>query len=330
MDKRQITRRQFSAATLGVGAGLLASRLASGAAPRRTIRGTETDGRPGTPPPAAQTGPNSDPVAPGSLPVLPVLGMGTWQTFDPPVLDARRTDPLREVLKRFYDAGGRVVDSSPMYGRAQKLIGRLSRELQINDELYLASKLWTRGQEEGRVQVGNSIGEMGRSKIDLMQIHNLLDWQTHLPTLIGLKQAGTIKSIGVTHYRKAAFDELESVIKTGKIDFVQLPYSINFRDAEARLLPTAMDAGVGVLVMQPFASGELFKQTAGRSLPDGVKPMAKSWAQLFLKWVIAHPAVTAVLPATSDPDHMTDNMAAASGDLPDKGTRAQWTTLLDA
>jgi diketogulonate reductase-like aldo/keto reductase len=248
---------------------------------------------------------------------IPVIGMGTWQTFDPPSLDDKSLAPLQDVLKTFYEAGGRVVDSSPMYGKSEEVTGMLAKRLKITDELFVATKVWTTGEQAGIDQMHNSMKKLGRSeKLDLMQIHNLLDWQTHIKTLRKWKDDGRIRYIGVTHYQLSAFDDLEKIIKNEKVDFVQLPYSLGVRDAEKRLLPAAKDKGVAVLVMRPFEGGNLFATARAKPLPDFVKPFASSWAQAFLKFILANDAVTAVLPATSKPQHMQDNTAAGTGRPP--------------
>lgn len=259
---------------------------------------------------------------------VPVIGMGTWQTFDPHTVDEETLSPLREVFRQFYDAGGRVVDSSPMYGKSQAVTGQLSRELGINADLFMATKVWTTGEEAGVAQMKQSIAELGRERVELMQVHNLLDYKAHLSTLRAWKDAGVARYIGVTDYRASEFDALEKILREDHVDFVQLPYSIAARSAEERLIPAAVDAGVAVLVMRPFEGGSLFRRLMDKPLPAEALGFATSWAQLFLKWIIAHPAVTAVLPATAKPKHMTDNLTAAVGVLPDEATRAAWVKAL--
>jgi diketogulonate reductase-like aldo/keto reductase len=254
--------------------------------------------------------------------------MGTWQTFDPPRVDAAALAPLQEVLRIFHEAGGRVVDSSPMYGRSEEVTGLLSTRLGINDELWIATKVWTRGERAGVRQMETSLGELRRRRVELMQVHNLVDWRTHLDTLRAWKEQGRIRYIGITHYQVGAFDDLERIMTSERLDFVQLPYSIALREAERRLLPLARDRGIAVLVNRPFEGGDLFGRVRGRTLPDFVRPFAESWAQALLKFLLAHPAVTAVIPATSKPRNMRDNIGAGAGPLPDDEARERLAKLL--
>ena len=257
---------------------------------------------------------------------LPAVGLGTWQTFDVGVEEAAR-EPLRQVLRRFFDAGARVLDSSPMYGRSEAVVGDLLRGTPWAKRAFVATKVWTEGQEEGLRQMAESEKRMG-GRIDLFQIHNLLDWQTHLPSLRQWKEQGRIRYLGVTHYAIGALDDLERIVRREKVDFVQLPYSVGVREAEKRLLPAARDTGTAVLVMRPFEAGAVLRSLAGRPLPPFAAELgAASWAQLLLKWILAHPAVTAAIPATANPAHASDNLAAARGPLPDEATRRR---ILDA
>lgn len=252
---------------------------------------------------------------------LPVIGMGTWQTFDVGRGDAER-GPLLEVLRSFLEAGGRVIDSSPMYGRSEAVAGDLLARLDSNREAFVATKVWTRGRDAGIRQMNESFENLRVRRMDLMQVHNLVDWSTQLATLRSWKDQGRIRYIGITHYQLGAFTELERIITEGLVDFVQLPYSLATRAAEDRLLPAAADNGVAVLVMRPFEGGSLFRRVRGRQLPGWTGEFdCESWAQYFLKFILAHPAVTCPLPATSDPDHMRDNVRAGFGRLPDAETR---------
>src|SRR5258706_870240 len=191
---------------------------------------------------------------------IPAIGLGTWQTFD--VSSGR--DPQREVLRRFVALGGRVVDSSPMYGRAEAVVGDLATELKLADTLFLATKVWTTGRDAGIAQMEESMRRLRTKKLDLMQVHNLVDWRTHLATLRGWKQDGRVRYLGVTHYTASAHDELERVLRAEPVDFVQINYSAGERDAERRLLPYARDHGIAVLVNRPFAEGALFRQVRGK------------------------------------------------------------------
>lgn len=252
---------------------------------------------------------------------IPVIGLGTWQTFDVGSGEAERA-PRREVLQRFLAAGGRVIDSSPMYGRAEEVTGDLLAGLPGAPRPFLATKVWTRGRAEGEAQIRESMRRLRTERLDLLQIHNLLDWETHLPTLRRLKERGTIRYLGITHYARSAFGELERLLRTEGLDFVQLPYSAATREAERRLLPAARETGTAVLVMRPFEEGELFRAVKGRPLPAWAGELgAGSWGEIFLRFILSHPAVTAVLPATSNPRHLDENVRAGRGPTPDAALR---------
>lgn len=268
---------------------------------------------------------------------VPVIGMGTWQTFDVGDSAADRA-PLLEVLRRFFAAGGRVIDSSPMYGNAEEVCGDLLAELGALETPFRATKVWTTGKRAGVEQMQQSMARMRAAKsatkpgaggMDLMQVHNLQDWKTHLPVLREWKQAGIIRYLGVTHYSRGSFDELERLMRTEELDFVQLPYSVVDRTAEKRLLPTAADTRTAVLVMTPFASGGIFRQVKGQPLPGFAAELGcTSWAQLFLKFLLGHPAVLCPIPATSKPDHIADNVRAGFGPMPDDALREQIAKLV--
>ncbi len=250
---------------------------------------------------------------------LPAIGLGSYNTFD-----VKDSSSVRPVLAKFLALGGRVVDSSPMYGRAETAIGDMLRELRKVDaalpEPWLATKVWTTGKQQGITQMKESLTKLGVVKLPLMQIHNLVDWNTQLATLREWKAAGTIRYIGITHY--GSLDQLEQVVKAEKLDFVQLPYSLVERDAEKRLLPACADKGCAVLVMEPFAKGALFAKVKGKALPGVAKELeCTSWAQLFLKFLLAHPAVTCPIPATSKLSHVEDNLGAMRGPVPTTAQR---------
>ena len=269
-----------------------------------------------------KTGMRARPI-PKSGELLPVVGLGTWQTFDVGDTPAERA-PLVDVMRRFLDGGGRVIDSSPMYGRAEAVTGGVLATVAPKQRPFLATKVWTRGKQEGVAQMERSFARLRTSVVDLMQVHNLLDWQTHLPVLREWKKAGRIRYLGVTHYARTAFDELEQMMRLQSVDFVQLPYSLMMRDAETRLLPVARDTGTAVLVMRPFEEGALFARVKGKPLPPWAGEVdCTSWAQLLLKWIIAHPAVSAPIPATAKAEHVADNEAAGLGRLPDDKQRRQ-------
>jgi len=261
---------------------------------------------------------------------ISTVGIGTWRTFDVGASAAERA-PLKEVLRQFVGLGGRVVDSSPMYGAAESVVGDLATDLAITDKLFLATKVWTRGRDAGVSQMEQSLRRLRTRRIDLMQIHNLLDWRTHLRTLRDWKQAGRIRYLGVTHYTSSAYDELEEVLRGEALDFVQVNYSLGEREAERRILPLARDRQVAVLVNRPFSEGGLFQRVRGQTLPTWAAEFdCESWAQFFLKWILAHPAVTCVIPGTSRPQHLVDNMNAGLGKLPDAATRERMTALVTA
>lgn len=257
---------------------------------------------------------------PSSGEKIAAMGLGTWQTFD---VAGDRIAAVQPVLDRFLALGGRVVDSSPMYGNAESAVGAMLKARGARSvRPFLATKVWTSGGAEGVAQMRRSAARFGVKTIDLMQVHNLMDWKTHLPRMREWKQAGTFRYIGVTHYQHSAFAELERIIRKEKIDAVQLPYSAVDREAEKRLLPAAADAGVAVLVLSPFESGALFGKVKGKALPSYAADIdCTSWAQIFLKFLLGQPAVTCPLPATAKLKHLEDNMGAVRGRLPDQKLR---------
>jgi diketogulonate reductase-like aldo/keto reductase len=258
---------------------------------------------------------------PSSGETIAAVGLGTYRAFDVGASRPQR-DPLREVLRRFVALGGRVVDSSPMYGAAETIVGDLAAELGLGGSLFFATKVWITGREAGIEQMEQSMRRLRVTRLDLMQIHNLLDWRTHLKTLRDWKEAGRIRYLGITHYTASAYGELERIMGDERLDFVQLNYSLAEREAERRLLPLARERGIAVLVNRPYAEGAMFRQVRGRPLPAWAADVGcRSWGQFFLKWILGHPAVTSVIPATGQPDHLEDNMHAGVGPLPDAGLR---------
>jgi aryl-alcohol dehydrogenase-like predicted oxidoreductase len=249
---------------------------------------------------------------------LPVIGVGTWQTFDIGNSPAERA-PRAEVLKVLFEAGGSVIDSSPMYGRAEAVVGDLLADAGTRSKAFLATKVWTDGRKEGIAQMEQSMKRLRTDKIDLMQIHNLVDWQTHLPTLKAWKAEGRIRLIGITHYTSSAHGTLEAVLQLGGFDFVQVNYSLDDRGAERRLLDFARTNGVAVMINMPFGGGSLLRKLSNRPLPAWAKDIGcTSWAQILLKFVLAHPSVTCVIPGTSNPAHLRDNLQAGLGAYPDR------------
>lgn len=265
---------------------------------------------------------------PSSGEQLPIVGLGTWQTFDVSESEDER-EPLKEVLKTLISKGGRVVDSSPMYGRSEEVVGDLSTALQLNDKLFIATKVWTNGKENGIRQMNESFRLLQREKIDLMQIHNLTDWQTHINTLRDWKEQGKIKYIGLTHYLDSVHDKLASIIEKEKVDFIQVNYNILDRNAEKKLLPFAREKNVAVLINRPFEEGSLFQKVKGKQLPEWAKEFdCQSWGQFFLKYILSNPAVTCVIPGTSKPHHMLDNIGAAFGKLPTQKQREDMVRII--
>jgi aryl-alcohol dehydrogenase-like predicted oxidoreductase len=235
------------------------------------------------------------------------------------------------VLRLLVAQGGSVIDSSPMYGRAEGVVGDLGAALDAHRSLFLATKVWTRGESVGRAQMEDSFRLLRAKRIDLMQVHNLLDWKAHLKTLQGWKAAGRLRYIGVTHYHSGAYAELASVLRTRAFDFVQLNFSMAERDAERELLPLAAELGVAVLVNRPFSQGDLFPRVKGHALPDWAAELdCASWAQFFLKWILAHPAVTCAIPGTRRIAHLNDNLGAARGRLPSEPLRRKMLDHLQA
>src|SRR4051794_24514887 len=259
---------------------------------------------------------------PSSGEAMPAIGLGTWQVFDVGPGDPARPK-LAEVLRLLVDAGGRMIDTSPMYGRAEAVTGDLAAEAGLRPRVFLATKVWTSGREAGIAQMLRSAELLRSPALDLIQIHNLLDWRTHLATLRRMKADGQVRYIGITHYTTGSLPELARILETETgIDFVQCGYSLETRDAETRLVPVAAERGVAVIVNQPFETGSMFRRVRGRKPPDWAAEFdCTSWAQLFLKYVIADPAVTCVIPATAKPEHMEDNLKAGFGHLPDAATR---------
>ena len=252
---------------------------------------------------------------------LPVIGLGTWQAFDVD-LTADNRRQLGDVLPLFVKLGGRVIDTSPMYGRAEDVIGELTAALGIQDKIFFATKVWTRGKENGIKSMERSMALLRAKRIDLMQVHNLVDVQTQLATLREWKAQGRIRYLGVTHYTASAYDELEAVMRKETLDFVQLNYSLDDRAAERKLLPLAADRGIAILVNVPFGGGGLLRRLGNRPLPDWAGEIGcTSWAQILLKFVLAQPAVTCVIPGTGNPAHMADNCRGGTGILPDPALR---------
>ncbi|MEO8440603.1 MAG: aldo/keto reductase [Spartobacteria bacterium] len=252
---------------------------------------------------------------------IPVVGLGSWQVFDVSELPNERAS-LKEVLQRFVLLGGKVIDSSPMYGQAEAVIGDLTSELHLRDSLFLATKVWTSGEEAGVESMERSLARLQTKRLDLMQVHNMVDVGTQLATMRAWKEQGRIRYIGITHYVDSAFPEVEKVLRREKLDFLQINYSISDRKAEERILPLARERGVATLINRPFASGDLFSHVRREPLPEFAQEFGcKSWAQLFLKWILGNEDVTCVIPATGNVRHLEDNMGSGVGSLPDAKMR---------
>ncbi len=267
----------------------------------------------------------ADVVEKRSIPVsgeqIPVIGMGTWRTFDAGnSLEKRKR--LVQVLEKLNKGGGSVIDSSPMYGTSESVVGDLSGELKIRPQLFLATKVWTSGKEDGIRQMNESFRKMKTDTMNLMQVHNLVDVHTHIPTLKQWKEEWKIKYFGFTHYMPSVYPEMVQLIKSQKPDFVQFCYNIATRDAEKELLPLAKEKGIAVIINRPFEEGNLFNVVEGKPLPTWAREYEiNSWAQFFLKFILSHPAVTCTIPATTKDIHMVENLFAGMGKLPDEKTR---------
>ena len=275
--------------------------------------------------PAAALEPLKEPRLTRAIPKsgeqLPIVGLGTWQAFDIAPGGDDWNDASRAV-DLFLRSGGRVIDSSPMYGRAEGAIGALLAESAGLPRPFLATKVWTSGKEAGRAQIEASFRELRTPVIDLLQVHNLLDFDTHLATLRELKSSGRIRYIGVTHYHSGAYAELERVLRGNDLDFVQLNYSVAEREAEQRLLPLAGERGIAVIANRPFAGGELFSRIRRKPLPGWASEIGcASWGQLLLKYVLGDARVTCAIPGTRNPRYVLDNLGAAASPLPDEAMR---------
>jgi len=254
---------------------------------------------------------------PSSGESLPVIGCGTWVGFGhaPGSAEYQR---LPGVLKALFEASGRVIDSSPMYGRSEQTTGELLAQSTAQSKPFLATKVWIRGREAGIEQMEQSLAHLKTKSVDLMQIHNLLDWRTQLGTLRDWKEKGRIRYLGITHYTSSAYEEVEAVLRGEKLDFLQINYSMDDRVAEQRLLPLAKERGVAVIINKPFGGGGLLRSLRDKPLPAWAADIGcTSWAQVLLKFTLSHPAVTCAIPGTSRPEHMADNARAGFGLIPD-------------
>ncbi len=309
-----LTRREMLKLSAGAGAAFALGRL------------------PGFPPsPAFAQGPNmlQRPI-PSSGELIPAVGLGTARTFNVGTSEDERA-PLREVLRLFVEMGGTVLDTAPAYRAAEVVSGDLAAELGVVDDLFLATKVSARSRSEGIAQMERSLERLHRERLDLIQVHNLIDVDTQLATLREWKEAGRIRYLGITTSSLRAYDAFEAVMRSQPLDFVQLNYSIGTRKAEERLLPLAADRGMAVIVNRPYEVARLFGAVEGQELPEWAAEFdCASWGQFFLKFILSHPAVTCVIPATSKPHHLQDNMGAGYGRLPDEATRERMVSFFEA
>lgn len=304
----KITRREMLEVSAGTGAALLLNRF----------------------PAFAQSPSILTRTIPSSGEVLPAVGLGSARTFNVSESADERA-PLKEVLRLFREAGGTVFDTAPTYGTSERVAGALVQELGIQNELFFATKISTRGgREAGIQQQESSMRAWGRDIIDLNQVHNLRGVEIHLPTIREAKEEGRTRYVGVTTSFARQFERMEQVMRSEPLDFVQLNYSIGERQAAERLLPLAQDKGLAVMVNEPYDVGRLFRAVRGHELPQWADEFdCKSWGQFFLKYILAHPAVTVIIPATSDPEHLIDNMGAGLGRLPDARLKKRMEQLFD-
>ncbi|MFZ3377529.1 MAG: aldo/keto reductase [Chthoniobacterales bacterium] len=282
----------------------------------------------------AQTKSESSAMLMRSIPAsgekLPVIGLGTWKVFDV-YLTPENDKQLSDVLSLFVKMRARVIDSSPMYGRSEEVIGALATKLALHEKLFLATKVWTRGKQAGIDSMERSFARLRTKRIDLMQVHNLVDVATQLATMRDWKAQGRFRYIGITHYDSGAFGEVEKILRSEKLDFLHINYSIMEREAEEKILPLAQERGVAVIINRPFGGGDIFARVRAKVLPDWAAEFdCRSWAQFFLKWIVAHPAVTCAIPATDNLRHLQDNMEAGSGRLPTAKQRQQMIELVSA
>ena len=260
---------------------------------------------------------------------LPAIGLGTWKVFDVAATPANLS-PLKDVLNVFFAAGGTAIDSSPMYGRAEAVTGALLAEMTAHERSFIATKVWTEGRERGIAQMEESFRLLRAERIDLMQVHNLVDWRTHLATLRDWKAQGLIRYIGITHYTPGAYAQLADIIAREDIDFVQFAYSMATREAEDRLLPLCAERGVATLINRPFETGGLFRKVRGKEVPEWATAFGGThWSTFFLKYIMAHPAVSCVIPATANPDHMREIALAGEGRLPSEAERARMIAFVE-
>jgi len=269
---------------------------------------------------------------PSSGEMIPAVGLGTSATFQAAARTPAEHAKLRAVMKLFTDLGGAVIDTAPSYGTSEETVGMLAREIGNADKIFVATKIsGATGRDAGIAQLERSIERLKPGNIDLNQVHNLGDWQTQLAVLRDAKKDRKIRYLGITTSSDRQYADLEQIMRAEQLDFIQLDYAIDNRNAEERLLPLALERGAGVLVNGPFGRTRLFRRVGDRPVPDWGKEIgATTWAQVFLKWLLGNPAITVVIPATSDAAHMRDNMAGGVGVLPDAALRRRIADYIDA
>jgi len=266
---------------------------------------------------------------PSSGEKLPVIGLGTSGVFN--AASAAEREPLEQVVAMLVKMGGKLIDTAPAYGQAETVTGEIAAKLKLQDKLFLATKVGTTGKAEGVQQMEHSLAVLGKKPLDLIQVHNLTDWETQLANLDDWKKQGRIRYTGITSSRMSAHADIVRALEKARVDFVQINYSLMEREAEERILPLAKERGVAVIVNRPFGRGDLFARVREKPLPDWAAEIdCKSWAQFLLKWIVAHPAVTCVIPATSKPHHMEDNMRGGLGRLPDENMRRRMVEAVGA
>ena len=303
-------RREFFKTSLGAGAVLLIS-------PATLL---------------AQEGPLLQKKIPSSGESIPIIGIGTARRYEEIGSETEKA-PLRETIRRFKDLGGKVIDSSPTYGTAEAVVGELVDDLKARNSLFLATKVSLRqpGRAAGMEQIEQSFKRLRTNKIDLIAVHNLRDTQTQLRTLRELKHAGRIRYVGITTSFERQYPEFEQTIKDETLDFIQVDYALDNRNADERILPLAADRGAAVMINLPFGRGRLFKAVQGKKLPDWAAEFdCKTWAQFFLKYIVSHPAVTCAVPGMAKPEYVVDNLGAARGRLPDAAMRRRMEKFIDA
>jgi len=277
----------------------------------------------------SETGKMQTRSIPHSNESLPVIGLGTYEVFDI-AGSGEELAVRREIVDLLVKEGGGLVDSSPMYDRSEKIVGDIVEAGGHREQLFLATKVWTNGRSAGEAQMQRSATLMRAGTIDLLQVHNLRDVDVHMPTIRQWQEDGRIRYNGLTHYTAGAHRALARAMEDYKPQFIQINYSLGEREAEQRVLPLAADLGIAVLINRPFMAGRLFRAIRGRQLPDWAEEFATSWGQFFLKFIVSHPAVTCVIPATSKPQHMADNLGAGFGVMPDQATRQKMAALWNA